>query len=422
MFQEYGSDSETEELPNNTVAHPRYVVLSNPTVLASKPTENIDTVAIRPQYASSQGQMLVTHNPRADAFLSLPEGPKHPYRSSIQSAGGMQQAGMKCGMGYVEEAAVDDSTFDEQYKSYLRSGYALSLGTGEVLGDASEHALEFKRKIEESNEGEQLKLSTCNNRLLIYSMPIVRARKRTKEEKGASHWSKRLPKDFVADADSVDPWAAEAEPSVSAAALSSQISELQQTPSGKTDATVTEAEGAGKANEKEVEDEEDPTMHIAEPELEDEKWAKVNERKMNSIMPARPARGSKAGAATTTFHGREERDYLGRSWMAPPPGLRAGDGSQEAFIPKKCIKKYAGHTKGVQEVAFFPKTGHLLLSASMDGKCKIWDVAGDRNVRRTYSGHSEAVRFVESSSLSCSSSSSYNSRHRRRRHDCNNYG
>lgn len=37
-------------------------------------------------------------------------------------------------------------------------------------------------------------------------------------------------------------------------------------------------------------------------------------------------------------------------------------------------------------------TGHLLLSASMDGKCKVWDVMGDRQVKRTYIGHTEGVK------------------------------
>lgn len=60
----------------------------------------------------------------------------------------------------------------------------------------------------------------------------------------------------------------------------------------------------------------------------------------------------------------------------------------------KCIKKFVGHTKGVQAIEFFPGTGHLLLSASMDGKCKVWDVFEDRNVRRTYAGHTEAVRSI----------------------------
>lgn len=36
----------------------------------------------------------------------------------------------------------------------------------------------------------------------------------------------------------------------------------------------------------------DPTMHILEPEEEDEMWEKVNERKMSYVLPPRPARGS----------------------------------------------------------------------------------------------------------------------------------
>ena len=42
----------------------------------------------------------------------------------------------------------------------------------------------------------------------------------------------------------------------------------------------------------------DPTMHILEPEEEDEMWEKVNERKMGYVLPPRPARGSKVRSFT----------------------------------------------------------------------------------------------------------------------------
>lgn len=53
-------------------------------------------------------------------------------------------------------------------------------------------------------------------------------------------------------------------------------------------------------------------------------------------------------------------DYQGRSWIAPPSGVRAreaGDLSHDCYIPKKCIKKYTGHTKGVTGIQFYPGTG-----------------------------------------------------------------
>jgi pre-mRNA-processing factor 17 len=54
-----------------------------------------------------------------------------------------------------------------------------------------------------------------------------------------------------------------------------------------------------------------------------------------------------------------------------------------------------GHAKGVQKVKFFPKSGHLMLSASHDGSCKIWDVAKNKKCLRTYTGHSKAIRDVD---------------------------
>ena len=37
----------------------------------------------------------------------------------------------------------------------------------------------------------------------------------------------------------------------------------------------------------------------------------------------------------------------------------------------------------------------MLLSGGLEGKCKIWDVYGDRNCKRTYIGHQEGVKAIQ---------------------------
>ena len=104
------------------------------------------------------------------------------------------------------------------------------------------------------------------------------------------------------------------------------------------------------------------------------------------------------GLEKTTFHGKAEHDYLGRTFMSVPTDLEVNlqgePGTQECFIPKRHIHTWSGHTKGVSAIRFFPKSAHLLLSCSMDTKIKIWDVYHDRHVLRTYMGHSKGVRDV----------------------------
>ncbi|KAK2075528.1 hypothetical protein QBZ16_001636 [Prototheca wickerhamii] len=125
---------------------------------------------------------------------------------------------------------------------------------------------------------------------------------------------------------------------------------------------------------------------------------------------AREEKAEKEAAAgtaeTSIFHGRERRDYQGRSWLEPPRDLR--DESEQSFLPKKHLHTWAGHTKGVNAIraprhpfhaALFragssPNTGHLLLSAGLDGKVKIWDVHNQRKCLCTYLGHSKGVRDV----------------------------
>lgn len=94
------------------------------------------------------------------------------------------------------------------------------------------------------------------------------------------------------------------------------------------------------------------------------------------------------------FHGPAAgEDYLGRSWIDVPPGLKH-ESEEHCFLPKRVLHTWSGHSKGVNVVRFWPGTGHLLLSGGLDGKAKVWSVYGSRQCMRTYLGHTKGIRDV----------------------------
>ncbi|KAA8529579.1 hypothetical protein F0562_034321 [Nyssa sinensis] len=97
-------------------------------------------------------------------------------------------------------------------------------------------------------------------------------------------------------------------------------------------------------------------------------------------------------ADKSTFHGKEERDYPGRSCITPLKDAKARN--DHCYILKRLVHTWGGHTKGVSVIRFFPKYGHLILSARMDTKVKIWDVFNSGKCMRTYMGNSKAVRDI----------------------------
>jgi WD40 repeat protein len=90
-------------------------------------------------------------------------------------------------------------------------------------------------------------------------------------------------------------------------------------------------------------------------------------------------------------------DFRGQSWVTPPAGSRTFAEMEvyTAYIPKRMLHCYkAAHAQGVGAVRFFPKFGHLLLSAGLDGVVKLWDTVSHRKCVRSYTGHSKGVRDI----------------------------
>lgn len=107
---------------------------------------------------------------------------------------------------------------------------------------------------------------------------------------------------------------------------------------------------------------------------------------------------SNHGAERSEFYGKSLRDYQGRTYMHVPQDLdidlRKIPGEEECYVPKKNVHTWDAHKKGISALRFFPNSGHLLLSASMDSKIFLWDCHHERSLLREYAGHSKAVRDI----------------------------
>ncbi|PWY96848.1 WD40 repeat-like protein [Testicularia cyperi] len=114
----------------------------------------------------------------------------------------------------------------------------------------------------------------------------------------------------------------------------------------------------------------------------------------------RGTNGAHSAQETSIFHGKSMYDYQGRTYMHVPTDVDVNltsdePGDLECFLPKTCIHTFQnGHSKGVSTLELFPRSGHLLLSASMDATVKLWDLYRGGGCLRTFMGHTKAVRDV----------------------------
>lgn len=335
--------------------------------------------------SKSGGQMII-HNPKAEHFLAPVQGPAHPHRRDLP----VPAAGRATGTGgVIEQTSVEDWSFHEQYHTFHQFGYAVDTA-GQTVGDLAEHSkrqgdtilsaqagdLRRKRKKpDRDGEGKDGGEGEGSATTSGAPSPAV-SENEEKNDKNRTFISRATGEDVdLGDPETDGVWAPEtAKPKTDyeAGTMTEEQTKFRE---------AWEAEQAKKHREYNMEEDHD----------------RRDERKISHLLPPRHNRDTESKAARSVFHGKAQHDYKGRSWIAPPPGARAeADGEEhQCFTPKKCIHRYTGHTKGVQAIAFFPGYGHLLISASMDGLVKIWDVNGGRGQRRTYMGHSAAVRDVQ---------------------------
>ncbi|KAK0570069.1 hypothetical protein OC861_000210 [Tilletia horrida] len=148
----------------------------------------------------------------------------------------------------------------------------------------------------------------------------------------------------------------------------------------------------------------DEQVHVPEgvgPSAEELKLAEeqsANRQKEAEAMQEKRRKAEAGGEEKSVFHGKSMYDYQGRTYMHVPTdvdtNLNGEAGTQECYIPKACIHTFSGHTKAISALRLFPKSGHLLLSASTDTKIKLWDVYHEGNCLRTFMGHTRAVKDV----------------------------
>ncbi|XP_031100672.1 pre-mRNA-processing factor 17-like [Ipomoea triloba] len=277
-------------------------------------------------------QHTVSYNPTYDQLWAPIYGPAHPYAKD-----GLAQGLRNHKLGFVENAAIEPFVFDEQYNTFQKYGYAFDPSANHYVGD-----MDVLKK---------------NDAISVYNIPQHEQKKR-KLEKKKEMMENEQGEEEEEDVDMTE---------VDNPATEAWLRKNRKSPwAGKKEGLQTE---------------------LTE---EQKKYAEEYAKKKGEEKGEREK--GEALVEKSTFHGKEERDYQGRSWIAPPKDAKPQN--DHCYIPKRLVHTWSGHTKGVSAIRFFPKHGHLILSAGMDTKVKIWDVFNSGKCMRTYMGHSKAVRDI----------------------------
>lgn len=289
--------------------------------------------------AQSPNTSLSYHTSNAETSRSI-QGPANPFK--IVDGNALKRKNVLT--GFAEEAVISNASFNTHHRTFQSNGYAQDpSATGQYVGDLAN-------------------VERFGGRDVVQMRPskvASEAFRRKRQKKGDSS---------IVDGDGAyrGPWA--------------RYDSLDQ-------AYEDEANLAG------------------------EKLASDEEYIEESIVPARAPAMDRAAtsyeddvssAETSAFHGSQLYDYQGRSYMHVPLDLgidlRKEVGLEKNYHPKKQIFKWKFGSKPITALRFFPSSGHLLLSASADSRIKLWSVYNERELLRSYSGHSKSVSDIAFSS------------------------
>ena len=351
---------------------------------------------------------------------------KNNFRKESGVAGGK-----RISTGHIDDSAMEEWVFKDQYNTFNKYGYAVDEISGEVVGnktlyeDYGQNTLtSMSKKEKEIISHDDIDTSvtllnqnqhTTTRKKGLLSVPKdFKKKKLINEENNILQNSKEKEEDIIEEGE---------------IQKENLLKDKEENGSNDGSSSDSEEENDDSESGSELGDEEDygpwgkqkeviilsdlEKGTLTEDQIKvrqelEEKAMRYGKAKMYDGFVSGLAGKIDAIEASTTFHGDSLTDYQGRSWMAPPSDVRVKaetysrlsatdtESKHSSYLPKRCFAKLIGHSKGVQCIEFFPGTGHLLLSGSMDGTAKIWNLFGNqRRCLRTYVGHSLAIRCMK---------------------------
>ncbi|KAJ5634328.1 hypothetical protein N7528_002170 [Penicillium herquei] len=325
------SDDDTAGIPKPTVTPATKVVAA--------PEVNTEDQAHMQMTLANSSSKALTYNATYDDLTRPAQGPANPFKSD-GAGNGIKRKNVPT--GYAEEGSISESTFNAQHRTFQSLGYTRNPTLpDQFVGNMDNVAQYGGKDIIQMKPSKEASAAWRSKRQKKGDSSIV-------EGEGAY----------------LGPWA------------------KYQSQQQYEQIEVGSDEDRELASDEEYVDEEDDASAPA------------------PLMPAMSKEatdyaGDFSKEETTEFHGSEQFDYQGRTYMHVPQDLDIDlgkePGSIKNYVPKKLIQTWKSHTKPITSLRFFPKSGHLLLSAAADGKAKIWDVYHSRELLRTFSGHSKAI-------------------------------